>query len=74
MHAQVDAIGFVEAVRRHAEDDFWGDVYWTSVMEEFLPRQQIRQPAWSHELMREYGSRKQSLKREKDGDSSSSKS
>jgi tRNA (adenine37-N6)-methyltransferase len=24
------------------------------VMLEFLPRQEIRQPAWSHELMREY--------------------
>ena len=24
------------------------------VMAEFLPRQMIRQPAWSHELMREY--------------------
>jgi tRNA-Thr(GGU) m(6)t(6)A37 methyltransferase TsaA len=24
------------------------------VMAEFLPRQEVRQPAWSHELMREY--------------------
>ena len=24
------------------------------VMVEFLPREQVRQPAWSHELMREY--------------------
>ncbi|WP_415879016.1 SAM-dependent methyltransferase [Methylomonas sp. TEB] len=24
MHSQVTAIGFVEAVRPHAEDDFWG--------------------------------------------------
>lgn len=24
------------------------------VMTEFLPREQVRQPAWSHELMREY--------------------
>jgi tRNA (Thr-GGU) A37 N-methylase len=24
------------------------------VMEEFLPRQEIRQPAWSHEIMRQY--------------------
>ncbi len=24
------------------------------VMVEFLPRQEVRQPAWSHELMREY--------------------
>ena len=24
------------------------------VMIEFLPRQKLRQPAWSHELMREY--------------------
>lgn len=24
------------------------------VMAEFLPRQKVRQPAWSHELMREY--------------------
>ena len=24
------------------------------VMAEFLPRQTVRQPAWSHELMREY--------------------
>ncbi len=24
------------------------------VMAEFLPREEIRQPAWSHELMREY--------------------
>lgn len=29
------------------------------VMAEFLPRQQVHQPAWSHELMREYWSRKQ---------------
>lgn len=28
------------------------------VMAEFLPRQQVRQPSWSHELMREYWSRK----------------
>jgi tRNA (adenine37-N6)-methyltransferase len=28
------------------------------VMAEFLPRHQVRQPAWSHELMREYWSRK----------------
>ncbi|HEY0197287.1 MAG TPA: SAM-dependent methyltransferase [Rhodanobacter sp.] len=28
------------------------------VMAEFLPRQEIRQPAWSHELMREYWLRK----------------
>ena len=27
------------------------------VMVEFLPREQVRQPAWSHELMREYWSR-----------------
>jgi tRNA (adenine37-N6)-methyltransferase len=24
------------------------------VMAEFLPRSAVRQPAWSHELMREY--------------------
>ncbi|MCV2370750.1 SAM-dependent methyltransferase [Roseateles oligotrophus] len=29
------------------------------VMTEFLPRQQVRQPAWSHELMQAYWSRKQ---------------
>ena len=29
------------------------------VMAEFLPRQQVRQPAWSRELMQEYWSRKQ---------------
>ena len=29
------------------------------VMAEFLPRQQVRQPAWSRELMHEYWSRKQ---------------
>jgi tRNA (adenine37-N6)-methyltransferase len=29
------------------------------VMSEFLPREQVRQPAWSHELMRAYWSRKQ---------------
>jgi tRNA-Thr(GGU) m(6)t(6)A37 methyltransferase TsaA len=28
------------------------------VMAEFLPRDSIRQPTWSHELMREYWSRK----------------
>jgi tRNA-Thr(GGU) m(6)t(6)A37 methyltransferase TsaA len=28
------------------------------VMAEFLPRQEVRQPAWSHELMREYWSGK----------------
>jgi tRNA (adenine37-N6)-methyltransferase len=28
------------------------------VMAEFLPRQQVRQPVWSHELMREYWSPK----------------
>jgi len=28
------------------------------VMAEFLPRQEVRQPMWSHELMREYWSRK----------------
>lgn len=28
------------------------------VMTEFLPRQEVRQPAWSHELMREYWSQK----------------
>lgn len=28
------------------------------VMVEFLPRQEVRQPAWSHELMREYWLRK----------------
>ena len=28
------------------------------VMTEFLPRQEIRQPAWSHELMRQYWQRK----------------
>jgi tRNA-Thr(GGU) m(6)t(6)A37 methyltransferase TsaA len=28
------------------------------VMAEFLPRQPVRQPAWSHELMREYWSRR----------------
>ena len=26
------------------------------VMQEFLPREPVRQPAWSHELMREYWS------------------
>jgi tRNA (adenine37-N6)-methyltransferase len=26
------------------------------VMREFLPREEVRQPAWSHELMREYWS------------------
>jgi tRNA (Thr-GGU) A37 N-methylase len=25
------------------------------VMEEFLPRTPVRQPEWSHELMRDYG-------------------
>ena len=30
----------------------------TPVMAEFLPRDAIRQPAWSHELMREYWSRR----------------
>ena len=29
------------------------------IMREFLPRHPLRQPAWSHELMREYWSRKQ---------------
>ena len=29
------------------------------VMVEFLPRQEVRQPVWSHELMREYWLRKQ---------------
>ncbi len=29
------------------------------VMAEFLPREQVRQPAWSHELMQAYWSRKQ---------------
>ena len=29
------------------------------VMSEFLPRQEIRQPAWSHEIMSEYWQRKQ---------------
>lgn len=29
------------------------------VMDEFLPRQQVRQPAWSHELMHDYWSRKE---------------
>ena len=28
------------------------------VMAEFLPRQEVRQPSWSHELMREYWLRK----------------
>jgi tRNA-Thr(GGU) m(6)t(6)A37 methyltransferase TsaA len=28
------------------------------VMQEFLPRQEVRQPAWSHELMREYWSKR----------------
>jgi len=28
------------------------------VMAEFLPREEIRQPAWSHELMREYWAHK----------------
>jgi len=28
------------------------------VMLEFLPRQEVRQPAWSHELMRDYWTRK----------------
>jgi tRNA (Thr-GGU) A37 N-methylase len=28
------------------------------VMAEFLPRQDVRQPAWSHELMRQYWSMK----------------
>jgi tRNA (adenine37-N6)-methyltransferase len=28
------------------------------VMAEFLPRAQVRQPAWSHELMRQYWSKK----------------
>jgi tRNA (Thr-GGU) A37 N-methylase len=28
------------------------------VMAEFLPRNAVRQPAWSHELMREYWRRK----------------
>ncbi|OCB02902.1 tRNA (N6-threonylcarbamoyladenosine(37)-N6)-methyltransferase TrmO [Acidithiobacillus ferrivorans] len=28
------------------------------VMAEFLPREEVRQPMWSHELMREYWSRK----------------
>jgi tRNA-Thr(GGU) m(6)t(6)A37 methyltransferase TsaA len=151
MKAQVEAIGFVDATREHAEDDFWGDEQacitlssefsaealqglaefshvevlflfhgvdptkivkgarhprnnkaWPAVgifaqrgknrpnrigsticrvvrvdgnklfvaeldairgtpvldikpvMAEFLPRQEVRQPAWSHELMREY--------------------
>ena len=29
------------------------------VMVEFLPRQEVRQPAWSHELMRKYWLRKE---------------
>ncbi len=29
------------------------------VMVEFLPRQEVRQPVWSHELMRHYWSRKE---------------
>jgi tRNA (adenine37-N6)-methyltransferase len=29
------------------------------VMAEFLPRQEVRQPAWSHQLMRQYWSAKQ---------------
>ena len=29
------------------------------VMVEFLPREEVRQPAWSHELMREYWSSKE---------------
>ncbi len=29
------------------------------VMVEFLPRQEVRQPVWSHELMRNYWSRKE---------------
>lgn len=28
------------------------------VLAEFLPREQVKQPAWSHELMREYWARK----------------
>jgi tRNA (adenine37-N6)-methyltransferase len=28
------------------------------VMREFLPREPLRQPSWSHELMREYWSRR----------------
>ena len=58
MNTQVQAIGLVEAPRRHAADDFWGGeqacIDIKPVMVEFLPRQEVRQPAWSHELMREY--------------------
>jgi tRNA-Thr(GGU) m(6)t(6)A37 methyltransferase TsaA len=32
------------------------------VMAEFLPRDAIRQPAWSHELMREYWSRRSGVR------------
>ena len=31
------------------------------VMAEFLPRQEVKQPGWSHELMREYWARKKKI-------------
>jgi hypothetical protein len=65
----IKPIGFVQATRKQAEHDYWGGEQacislvepfsdLKPVMQEFLPRDAVRQPAWSHELMREYWQKK----------------
>lgn len=98
MNAHMQAVGFVEAKRCEASDDFWGGqvacivlsgqrrpnrigstvcrivavegtrlrvaeldaiagtpvLDLKPVMAEFLPREPVRQPAWTRELMRDY--------------------
>jgi tRNA (Thr-GGU) A37 N-methylase len=54
---EMEPIGHVHGGRAVAEDDAIDgtpvlDI--KPVMQEFLPRDALRQPAWSHELMRHY--------------------
>jgi tRNA (Thr-GGU) A37 N-methylase len=59
----VEPVAVVRSTRRAIDDDHWGGVEATDgtpvldikpVMAEFLPREPVRQPAWSTELMADY--------------------
>jgi hypothetical protein len=56
MKIEMTPIGRVEGGRARPEDDHWGGARSRIVLQEFLPREAVRQPAWSHELMRRYWS------------------
>jgi len=49
MNFQVQAVGYVAALRRHAEDDFWGgEEVWISLTEQFAPEALQGLSAFSH--------------------------